>query len=59
MLCKFSLDQRILNYFEIRQKLSFANKPNLSFKIARVALGIKTSFYEGKSEKQNMHFNPT
>ena len=40
-------------------KLLFANKHNLSFEIARVALGINITFYEGKSEKQNVHFNPS
>jgi len=29
-------------------KLSFANKHNLNFKIARATLDIKISFYEGK-----------
>ena len=35
-----------------------AKEHNLNFKIARVALSINISFYDGKSEKQNMHFNP-
>ena len=40
-------------------KLSFANKHNLNFKIARAALDINMSFHEGKSEKQNMYFDPS
>ena len=59
MLCKFSLDQRILKYFEIRQIFLNAKEHSFIFKIARVVLSINTSFYEGKSEKQNMHFNPS
>ena len=36
-----------------------AKEHNLNFKIARVALSINISFYDGKSEKQDMHFNPS
>jgi hypothetical protein len=51
MLCKNSLDQRIWNYFEIRQNFKNTKEHNLIFKIARVVLIIIMSFYEGKSEK--------
>ena len=54
-----SLGQKIWNYFEIRQFFLNAKEHNLSFKIARVALSINISFYDGKSEKQVMHFNPS
>ena len=57
MLGKNLLDQNIWNYFEIRQIFLNLKEHNLSFEIARVALSINTSFYEGKSEKQNVHFN--
>ena len=45
--------------FSNPSNLSFANKHNVSFKIAMVALVINTCFYDGKSEKQNMYFNPS
>ena len=38
----------VLKLFWNPLKLLFANKPNLSFKIARAALDINMSFYEGK-----------
>ena len=50
------------NDFEIfsnPSKLSFTNKHNLSFKIARASLSIKLPFYEDKGEKPNIHFNPS
>ena len=59
MLWKNLLDQKIWNYFKIRQIFLILKEHNLSFKIARVALSINVSFYEGKHEKQNMHFNPS
>ena len=45
--------------FEIFSNLLNCKRIQLSFKIARVAVSINTSFYEGKSEKQNVHFNPS
>ena len=59
MLCKNLLDQRIWNYFEICQIFLNLKEHNLSFEIARAALSKNISFYEGKSEKQNMYFNPS
>ena len=59
MLGKNSLGQRIWNYFEIRQFFLNAKEHNLNFKNCKNSPKHKyISFYDGKSEKQDMHFNP-
>ena len=34
-------------------------RTQLKFQNCKVALSINISFYKGKCEKQNMHFNPS
>ena len=52
MLYKFSLDQKILKYFQIRQIFLEIKRTHLIFKIARVTLSIIMSFYEGKKSEK-------
>ena len=55
MLYKFSQDQRIWKYFEIRQIFKNAKEHIFIFKITRVVLSIKIPFYDGKSEKKQKY----
>ena len=45
--------------FSILSNLLKFKRTHFIFKIARVVLSTNTSFYEGKSEKQNIHINPS